>query len=134
MVVVHMKKRGNVLLSSHQNDRFIPWKKTRFLRSFPLGGKSRAALMIDAKGAPRFFILDTHALLDVLSRIDDALVDRLSPEEYYAKEANPAGWLIDEIESRLPLKKGYAASLKQAIKEAQEEGWIPFSPNEMTLD
>jgi hypothetical protein len=64
--------------------------------------------------------------LDVLSAIDERLVDRLSNDEYHSKEANPAGWLIDELEGQLPIRQAHIRSLKAAIAEANRKGWIPF--------
>ena len=72
------------------------------------------------------FIFDSFALLDVLSKIDEELVDRLSAEEYHDKSVNPAGWLIDEIESKLPLNPKFVLSLKKSIAEAKKNGFIPF--------
>lgn len=87
---------------------------------------SRAGVVVDKNGSPQLFVFDTHALLDILSKIDDALVDRLSEADYHSKETNPSGWLIDEIESHLPISNKYVQSLKDAIEEAEEKGWVPF--------
>lgn len=99
----------------------------------PISKKSRAGIVVDRKGAPLLFIFDTFAFLDVLSKIDEELVDRLSSKDYHSKDANPAGWVIDEIETRLPLRKEYTASLKEAINEAREKGWIPFEKIEQDV-
>jgi len=88
---------------------------------------------MDKDGAPQLFIFDTAALLDILSEIDERLVDRLPAKEYHAKSVNPAGWLIDEIESRLPLNSRYIESLREAIHEAEKKGWIPFENIEREL-
>jgi hypothetical protein len=114
---VAVQKRQSKLMKW---DKFIP-------RSvFPLENESKSAVILDKKGVPQLFVFDTFALLDILSEIDERLVDRLSDKDYYSKKANPAGWLIDQIESLLPLKEEYIESLKQAIKEAEEKGWIPL--------
>ena len=107
--------------------KLFSWKKFSPLKIFKLGRKSKAAVILDKKGVPQFFLLDTPAFLDVLSEIDEALVDKLSTEEYNSKAVNPAGWLIDEIESKLPLNPKFVNSLKEAIKESNKKGWIPFS-------
>lgn len=106
--------------------RLVPWSKVVPFSVFKLSKGSRAGVVLDKEGVPQLFIFDTFALLDVLSAIDEALVDKLSPRDYHLKSVNPAGWLIDEIESRLPLDPQYVKSLKEAIDESEKKGWIPF--------
>ena len=108
--------------------KLFAWNKFRpFNKLFKIGKKSKAAVVLDKKEIPQFFLLDTHAFLDILSEIDEALVDKLSTQEYHSKSINPAGWLIDEIESKLPLNPKFVSSLREAIKESNKKGWIPFS-------
>ena len=114
--------------------KLVSWEKVSPKSVFPLEKGSHAGVVLDRKGAPQLFIFDTFALLDVLSRIDEALVDRVSHEEYHSKSANPAGWLIDEIESKLPLSDEYIQSLKDAIDEANKKGWVPFEKIERELN
>lgn len=106
--------------------RLVSWKRLAPKSVFPLDKGSRAGVVLDRDGAPQLFIFDTFALLDVLSKIDEALVDRLTSEEYHSKSVNPAGWLIDEIESRLPVNPKYANALLKGIEEAKRKGFIPF--------
>ena len=114
--------------------RLIPWERVVSGNVFPLGKGSRAGVVLDRQGAPRLFIFDTSALLDVLSEIDEKLVDRLSSGEYHSKAANPAGWLIDAIEEKLPVSNDYIHSLKSAIAEAKKRGWVPFEKIERELE
>lgn len=114
-------------ISKLKEAKLIPWKKIVPLSVFKLNKGSRAGVVIDKEGVPQIFIFDTPALLDVLSKIDEALVDKIAPKEYHSREFNPAGWLIDEIEARLPLNPKYVASLKEALNEANQKGWVPFS-------
>ena len=107
--------------------KLLPWKKFPPLKVFKFGKKSKAAVILDQAGRPQLFLLDTFALLDMLSDIDEALIDKLSTEEYNSKTVNPAGWLIDELESKLPLNPQFISSLKKAIEESNKKGWIPFS-------
>ena len=100
---------------------------------FKLNKRSKAAVIVDKKGAPQIFIFDTFALLDVLSKIDEALVDKLSTEEYHNKSVNPAGWFIDKIESKLPLDPDFVLSLHRAITEANKKGWVSFEKVEHEL-
>ena len=110
-----------------EDTKLVPWKKIVPLSVFKLSKGARAGIVVDKENVPQLFIFDTFALLDVLSVIDEALLDKLSPNDYYKKSVNPAGWLIDEIESRLPLNPQYVKSLKKAIDEAEKKGWVPFS-------
>jgi len=116
------------------NAKLIPWEKLAPKSILPLGRGSRAGVVVDQKGVPQLFVFDTAALLDVLSAIDDKLVDRLSDKEYHSKTANPAGWLIDELEAKLPVSDEYIRSLKEAIDEAKRKGWIPFEEVERALN
>ena len=104
----------------------VPWERVAPKSVFPLERGSRAGVVLDRAGVPRLFVFDTFALLDVLSAIDERLVDRLSDEEYHSEGANPAGWLIDELETHLPVREEYIESLKEAIAEAERKGWVPL--------
>ena len=114
-------------LKRGKNKGLLAWSHAPAFSKLRLGRHSKAAVWYDASGTPQAFIFDTWALLDVLSKIDEPLVDRLSDEEYHSPRTNPAGWLIDEIESRIPLSPRRIRSLKSAIQEARRKGWIPFS-------
>ena len=106
--------------------KLVPFSKLAPASVFKLGKGSKAAVFVDKNGVPKLFAFDTFAFLDVLSEIDNALVDKLSAEQYHDKKMNPAGWLIDKIESKLPLNPKFVASLKASIAEADKKGWIPF--------
>lgn len=124
------KKYLPVKLSSA---KLVSWKKIIPSSVIPIEKDSKAGIVVDAQGKPHLFIFDTFAFLDLLSTIDERLVDHLSPKLYYSKEGNPAGWLIDEIEAKLPVSSKYITSLKQAIKEAQKKGWVSFGKIEQEL-
>ena len=111
----------------------VSWKRMVPKSVFPLERGSRAGVIVDREGVPQVFVFDTFALLDVLSVIDERLVERLSDDEYHSKDANPSGWLIDELESRLPVREEYVQSLKDAIAEAKRTGWIPLKNVERAL-
>lgn len=113
--------------------KLIAFNKIAPASVFKLTKGSKAAVIVDKKNTPQLFIFDTFALLDVLSKIDEALVDRLTTEEYHNKSINPAGWLIDKIESKLPLNPDFVLSLKNSLAEAKKKGWIPFKEIEQEL-
>ena len=122
-----MAKSQSLLPDKLKDAKLVPWQKVVPFSVFKLKKGSRAGVVLDTKGTPHLFIFDTFALLDILSEVDEKLVDRLPISEYHSKSVNPAGWLIDELESRLPLNPKYIKSLKEAIDEANKKGWIPFS-------
>lgn len=116
------------------NAKFVSWNRVVPESVFRLEKGSRAGAVVDREGHPHLFVFNTAALLDVLSEIDERLVDRLSSKDYHSKAVNPAGWLIDEIESKLPLSDTYVQSLKTALEEAKIKGWIPFWKIEQELE
>lgn len=120
------KKKAKKSIIPTPESKLLPWQKWPPTEIFPLEAGSRAGVVVDKQGNPQLFVFDTQALLDVLSTIDEALADKLPAADYHSKKKNPSGWLIDEIESRLPVSKDYAQSLKDAIAEAEANGWVPF--------
>ncbi len=113
--------------------KVVPWELVVPKSTFPLEKGSRAGVVLDRAGVPRVFVFNTGALLDVLSVIDERLVDQLPDDAYHTKDSNPAGWLIDELETQLPVSETYVQSLKDAITEAKRKGWIPFEAVERAL-
>ena len=126
--------KNKLLPAKLSNAKLISWEKVAPKSVFPLERGSRAGVVVDKSGAPQLFVFDTFALLDVLSEIDEGLVDKLSSAEYHSKAVNPAGWLIDKIETKLPLDTAYIQSLKDAIAEAKKKGWVPFEKIERELN
>ena len=125
-------KRSSLAIKELKGAKLVAWTKSTLSR-FKISPDSRAGIVVNKSGVPQLFIFDTSALLDILSTIEEALVDRLSDKEYHSKSANPAGFLIDEIETRLPLNPECVQSLKDAIEEAERKGWIPFSRLQRTF-
>ncbi|MFH1392233.1 MAG: hypothetical protein ABIG90_00930 [bacterium] len=115
----------NKLAIKSQKVKFVSWQKA-MPRIFNFNKNSNVGVFVDSEGAPKAMIFDVNSFLDMLSEIDEKLVDKFSTQDYYSKKHNPAGWLIDEIESKLPVNPKYANSLKQIIAEANKKGWIPF--------
>ena len=122
-----MAKGKDLIPAKLEGAKLVPWKKVAPLSVFELSEGSRAGVVLDSDSVPQLFIFDTFALLDILSAVDEALVDELPSEDYHSRAVNPAGWLVDEIESKLPLNPKYVDSLKDALDEANEKGWVPFS-------
>lgn len=128
-----MVNKKKTKLTKVSDAKLVSWQTIAPKSVFPLGKGSQAGVVLDRAGAPRYFIFNTNALLDVLSEIDEPLADRFSSDDYYSKTTNPAGWLIDELEQKLPLSSDYVDSLKSAIGEAQKKGWISFRKIEAEL-
>ena len=129
-----MRRKKKSLPVRVANAKLVPWERIAPKSVFPIARGSHAGVVVDRAGVPRVFVFDTFALLDVLSAIDERLVDRLPDAEYHSRETNPTGWLIDELETKLPLSDDYVRSLKEAIAEAQREGWVPFEEVERALN
>ena len=127
-----MAKKKSLIVKSP--DVLVSWGKELPKAVFPLEKGSKAAVVVGRQGIPKLFIFDTFAFLDVLSKIDEVLFEKLSAEDYYSKNINPSGWLIDTIESKLPVNENYAKSLKSSIREAKKKGWIPFELIEKIAD
>ena len=109
-----------------KHSKLLPWSSWQPQAVFPLAEGSRAGVVVDKDGSPQMFVFDTNALLDLLSTIDESLADKLLDKDYHDKKINPSGWLIDEIEAHLPVSDEYAQTLKDAIDEAEQKGWVPF--------
>lgn len=120
--------------AKRKSAKLIPLRKIVPASIFKLGRKSKAAVIVDRKGVPQVFLFDSFALLDLLSKIDEGLVDRLSSEAYHDPSVNLAGWLIDAIEAKLPVHPDFVHSLQKAIAEAKRKGWIPFEDIKQELD
>lgn len=118
-----MKKK--ILSLSQNKTKLLSWSKMQF-KPFKLEKGSKAGVVLDKENVPHYFIFDVFAFLDILSTIDESLSDKLDHQDYYSQKHNPAGWLIDEIEAKLPLNPNLVPSLEEALSEAGKKGWIPF--------
>ena len=62
---------------------------------------------------------------DLLCAFDEKFEATAPAKEYVFH--NPVGWLIDAIESHLPLNPALVLKLKQGIEEAKRSGLVPFA-------
>lgn len=127
-----MAKKKSLITKS--SDALISWEKELPKAIFPLEKGSKAGVVVNRQRIPKLFIFDTFAFLDILSKIDEVLIEKLSTGDYYSKDVNPSGWLIDKIESKLPVNANHIKSLKSSIVEAKKKGWIPFELIEKKFD
>ena len=104
--------------------RFAPVPKALKRSGVVFPKDFKAGVVMDARGAPRYFVFDTASLWDLLCAADAALEAGVSAETYV--HHNPIGWLIDAIESHMPLNPKLVAKLKKGLKEVQQLGVVPF--------
>lgn len=84
----------------------------------------RAGVVVDKENSPRYFVFDAPSLWDMLCVFDEKFEKVASTEEYVRH--NPFGWLIDAIESILPLNPKLVVKLKQGVAQAEALGFAPF--------
>lgn len=96
-------------------DKFVPKSLLKLEKG------SQGGVVLNKDGSPKFFLFDVFAFLDILSEIDERLVDKLSDEEYVDKSVNPCWWLIGEIEEKLPLSPEYIEKLRKEVLEAKRD-------------
>ena len=84
----------------------------------------KAGVVLDKNGSPKYFIFDTCSLWDMLCAFDAKFEENVSAEEYVFH--NPVGWLIDAIETHLPINPKLVLRLKKGIEESKKLGFVPF--------
>ncbi|OGW99302.1 MAG: hypothetical protein A2Y00_01675 [Omnitrophica WOR_2 bacterium GWF2_43_52] len=84
----------------------------------------KAGVITDKGGSPKYFIFDTYSLWDMLCAFDAKFEENAPAKEYVYR--NPVGWLIDAIETHLPVNPKLALKLKKGIDEARKLGLVPF--------
>ncbi len=99
----------------------MPKELTRGL-AFPK--EFKAGVIVDRENAPRYFVFDASSLWDMFCAFDERFEKTASTEEYV--HHNPFGWLVDAIESILPLNPKLVVKLKRGIAQAEKLGFVPF--------
>ena len=84
----------------------------------------KAGVVMDKNGSPKYFVFDTYSLWDLLCVVDEKFEANVSSKEYIFH--NPVGWLVDAIETHLPINPKLALRLKKGIEEAKKLGLVPF--------
>ena len=83
-----------------------------------------AFVVVNQKNYPLGYVFGNNAFISLLTKIDGEFEDKVvDPKKAYD---NYAGRLIDLIEGKLPVNSEFSEELKESIKEAKREGWIPF--------
>ena len=93
-------------------------------KGFAFPKNFKALVLKSQNGSPKYFVFDTQSLWDMLCAADEKFEEKASPEEYWY--SNPVGWLVDEIESRLPVNPKLTERLKKNLREAEKLGLVPF--------
>lgn len=120
--LIKLSGRHPVKLESLEKFVAIPKEK---LKKSGLNTKNfKAAVVVDKKGSPKYFIFDTYSLWDLLCTFDAKFEENASSKEYVFH--NPVGWLIDAIEAHLPINPKLVLRLKKGIEEAKRLGLVPF--------
>ena len=122
-----MKSKSLVKLSSKEPVKLELLQKFASLPEELKSGMSKnfkAAVVVDKKGSPKYFVFDTYSMWDLLCAFDAKFEESVSSKEYVFH--NPLGWLIDAIEVRLPINPKLALRLKKGIEEAKKLGLVPF--------
>ena len=103
--------------------RFVPLPRAvKASLAFPKDFK--AGVVMDSRGTPRYFVFDVQSFWDLLCAVDTAWEANVSDKAYVFH--NPVGWLIDAIETHLPLNPKVVAKLKKGLDEAKRLGVVPF--------
>ena len=84
----------------------------------------KAAVVLGPNKEPGYVIFDIRSLWDLLCVFDETYEKHVSTKAYATK--NPFGWLIDALESHLPINPKMIRKLKRSLREAEKLGWIPF--------
>ena len=79
----------------------------------------RAAVGVDEKNRPAWFLFDKYAFWEFLCRIDENLLFDNMPEEEY--ESNPIGKLVDKLETDWPFDEKSRREFKTEYEKALED-------------
>ena len=83
---------------------------------------SETSVIMDKNKNPLGFVFGRDAFITMLEHIDDEFDKRVAdPEKYFN---NPAGKLIDAIESKLPLNPDFVRKLKLIISSTNKSDFI----------
>ena len=104
-------------------NKLVPFSKivkiTKNLSPF-----SSASVVVDEKKRPLGFFFGRDTFISLMTVVDQQFEEKVSdPKKAYD---NYAGKVIDLIEEKLPIKKEFIKDLKNSIKEANKEGWLPL--------
>ena len=104
-------------------NKLIPFLKfSSSLKKQPYS--SGASVIMDENSTPLGFVFGRNSFISLCTIIDNEFEEKVKdPKKAYN---NPAGRLIDLIESRLPVNPGFTKKLKISISEAKQTGWIPL--------
>ncbi len=91
----------------------------------------KVAALSSKDGVSKYFVFDAASLWDLLCAMDEKYEEKATPKEYITQ--NPVGWLIDAIESKMPLNPKMVARLKKGIEEAKKSGFVPFEKIKLKL-
>lgn len=83
---------------------------------------SETSVILDKNKNPLGFVFGRDAFITMLEHIDDEFEKRVTDQKKYFD--NPAGKLIDAIESKLPLNENFVNKLKLIIATTDKSDYI----------
>ena len=123
-----MKSKSLVKLPAKEPVKLVSLKKfaalPKELKKEMSSKEFNAAVVVNKSGSPKYFVFDTYSLWDMLCAFDTKFEETVPSKEYVFH--NPVGWLIDAIETRLPINPKLVLRLKKGIAEAKKLGLVPF--------
>ena len=82
------------------------------------------SVVTDKNGTAIGFVFNRDSFISLLEKIDEAFDKKIkNPLSAYN---NPAGKLIDLVESTLPVKNTFIKQMKESISSVDKYGWIPL--------
>ena len=112
-------------------EKIVPLPKNLKALGFTSPKEFKAAVLSGKDGTLKYVVFDTSSLWDLLCAIDERFEEEAPAEKYLTK--NPVGWLIDAIESKLPVNPKLITRLKKGIEEAKNSGLVPFEKIKLKL-
>lgn len=105
-------------------NKLVPFKNV-FRKTEKIPSLSETSVVVDKKGVPLGFVFGRDSFIAFLEHLDTEFEKRVS--DPHVAYDNPAGKLIDLIESKLPLRKEFVQELEKSIRETRKKDWIPFA-------
>ena len=100
--------------------KMIALAKFTKIKSMPY--LSETSVIMDKNRNPQGFVFGRNAFITMLEHIDGEFEKRVTDQKKYFD--NPAGKLIDAIESKLPLNEDFVNKLKLIISTTNKSDYI----------
>jgi len=111
-------------------NKLVPFKK--FSKQADKFNLSDTSVMVDKTGIPLGFVFGRDSFISFLEYIDNEFEKRI--EDPKLAYDNPAGKLIDLIETKLPLNPKFVKDLKSSISKTRKSDWISLDEISYSLN